>query len=89
MATVSFTKNLQRFVDTHESQVDGDNIAQVLDAVFTSNPTLKSYILDHQRAVRKHLGIFIDGELISDRQHLNDSVKPNSKIMVVQALSGG
>jgi hypothetical protein len=33
--------------------------------------------------------VFIDGELVRDRDTLSDSVRPNSLVDVIQALSGG
>jgi hypothetical protein len=33
--------------------------------------------------------IFIDGEMVRDRNGLTDRVKPDSVIDVIQALSGG
>jgi hypothetical protein len=33
--------------------------------------------------------VFIDGELVRDRDGLSDPVAPNSTIDVIQALSGG
>jgi hypothetical protein len=33
--------------------------------------------------------VFIDGELVRDREGLSDAVAPNSMIDVIQALSGG
>jgi hypothetical protein len=33
--------------------------------------------------------VFIDGELVHDRDTLSDAVQPNSLVDVIQALSGG
>ena len=58
-------------------------------AVFEQVPKLRSYILDDQGAVRTHVVIFVDGIAIHDRKQLSDSVRPDSEIFVMQALSGG
>ena len=50
---------------------------------------LKSYVLDDQGAVRKHVAIFLDGETIEDREHLTDRIVSRGEIFVMQALSGG
>jgi hypothetical protein len=52
-------------------------------------PALRSYLLDDQERLRQHVSVFIDGELIVDRERLTDAVAPASEIYVVQALSGG
>jgi len=33
--------------------------------------------------------VFVDSELIHDREGMTDEVQPNSEIYVMQALSGG
>ena len=89
MAEVSFTRNLARHVNADACVASGSTIGEVLNEVFTQNPELKSYIVDDQGAVRKHMGVFVDGDLISDRTKLTDPVNADSKVHVVQALSGG
>jgi sulfur-carrier protein len=89
MATVSFTPNLQRHVACPRSEAAGTTVREVLDAVFAGNPQARSYVLDDQSALRKHMAIFIDGRVIKDRTRLSDPVTKSSAIYVFQALSGG
>ena len=44
---------------------------------------------DDQGALRKHVTIFMNSEMIRDRKGLSDPVRENSDIYVAQALSGG
>ena len=62
---------------------------EVLDHIFNEIPRLRGYVVNERGAVRKHMTIFLDGELITDRRTLSDPVKENSEIYVMQALSGG
>jgi hypothetical protein len=64
-------------------------VREVLDNLFVALPRARSYVLDDQAALRRHMSIFIDGEMISDRQHLSDPVQADSHIYIFQALSGG
>ena len=89
MAKVSFTPNIQRHVACRETEAPGRTVREVLDQVFAGNPRARSYVLDDQAALRKHMTVFIDGEIIHDRVHLSDSVTETSNIYVFQALSGG
>jgi sulfur-carrier protein len=89
MATVSFTRNIQRHVACPDTAAPGKSVREVLDGVFADNPRARGYVLDDQGALRKHMLIFIDGEVIHDRQHLSDRVTDASAIHVFQALSGG
>jgi hypothetical protein len=57
--------------------------------VFAENPQARSYVLDDQAALRRHMTIFVDGRMIRDRARLSDAVRADSTIYVFQALSGG
>jgi hypothetical protein len=64
-------------------------VREVLDRVFADNPVARGYVLDDQAALRRHMTIFVDGRMITDRQGLSDPVRETSSIHVFQALSGG
>jgi molybdopterin converting factor small subunit len=89
MAKVIFTANIQRHVACPEAQAPGGTVREVLDNVFAENAQARSYVLDDQRALRRHMTIFVDGRMIRDRAGLADRVAENSTIYVAQALSGG
>jgi molybdopterin synthase sulfur carrier subunit len=89
MAMVSFTQNIQRHVPCPETEAPGASVREVLDQVFAGNPRARAYVLDDQAALRKHMIIFIDGEIIRDRARLSDPVTATSHIHIYQALSGG
>ena len=89
MAKVFFTTNLRRHVDCPEAEAPGATVRAVLDAVFTTQPRLRGYVLDDQAALRKHMAIIVDGRSLKDRTGLSDAVGPASEIYVLQALSGG
>ena len=67
----------------------GSTLKDVLQEVETRYPGLRTYVLDEQHNLRKHVNIFIDGTLIKDRAALSDSFSDNSEIYIMQALSGG
>jgi molybdopterin synthase sulfur carrier subunit len=89
VAKVAFTPNIQRHVACPETEAAGDSVREVLDNVFAENPQARSYVLDDQAALRRHMTIFVDGRIIRDRVHLSDRVTATSSIFVFQALSGG
>lgn len=89
MATVRFTKNIQRHVECPTREIPGSALRVILDDYFRENPRARGYVLDEQGRVRQHMVVFIDGELVRDRDGLSDAVQPNSVIDVIQALSGG
>jgi sulfur-carrier protein len=67
----------------------GATVREVLDKAFASSPELRSYLLDDQGRVRRHVAIFVNGETIGDRAGLSDPVAPDAEVFVMQALSGG
>ena len=89
MALVTFTKNIQRHVECPPSEAHGRTVREVLDAVFAANPRARSYVLDDQGALRKHMVIFVDGHAIRDRTGLTDPASDRADVYIMQALSGG
>jgi len=89
MTTLSFTPNLRRHVETPDAFAEGATVRLVLDRYFAANPVVRGYVLDDQGALRKHVAIFLNHELIRDRVGLTDPVQEGDNIFVVQALSGG
>lgn len=89
MAKVFFTPNLQQHVLCQQAESVGDTVREVLDGVLSANPEARRYLLDEQSILRKHIAIFVDGDLVSDRVNLSDAVSETSSIYVFQALSGG
>jgi molybdopterin converting factor small subunit len=89
MSRVSFTENLKRHVACPPKNVDGGTVRAALEAVFADNPALREYIFDDQSRLRRHVTVFINNEMIKDRDALSDAVAPDDEVFVFQALSGG
>jgi sulfur-carrier protein len=89
MPTVSFTRALERFLPAPSAMVEGATVGAALAAVFASRPALRGYVLDDQGALRRHVAVYVNGRLVSDRNGLTDPVGPRDEIYVFQALSGG
>jgi molybdopterin synthase sulfur carrier subunit len=89
VARVTFTANLQRHLSCPDLTVPGSTVRVVLDQVFAVEPRLRSYILDDQDRVRRHVAIYVNGDRIADRERLSDPVDDDDEVFVFQALSGG
>jgi molybdopterin synthase sulfur carrier subunit len=89
MATVRFTQNIQRHVPCPTREVPGLTLRDVLDNYFRDNEQARGYVLDERGRIRQHMVVFIDGDLVHDRERLSDTVRTDSQIDVIQALSGG
>jgi hypothetical protein len=89
MAHVTFTRHVAQLAPPAASAFAGATLADVLASVFADYPQLRSYILDDQGGVRKHIAIFIDGSLRSRDSVLQTPLDAASDVYVMQALSGG
>ncbi|MEO3430329.1 MoaD/ThiS family protein [Pelagibius sp. CAU 1746] len=89
MPQVTFTANLQRHLDVPSLEVDGTRVGDVLAQVFKRKPRLRSYIVDDQGRLRRHVNVFVNSQMIADREGLSDTVRPDDEVFVFQALSGG
>jgi hypothetical protein len=89
MAHLFFAASIQRHVPTPERETDARTLGEALETVFVEQPRLRGYILDDQGALRKHLSVFIDGQPVRDRHRLSDALAGESRVYVIQALSGG
>jgi hypothetical protein len=89
LVRVVFTPNLQRHIACPPVEVAAATVREALDAAFAGNERARSYVLDDQAALRKHMVVFVNGDRIADRIHLSDRVPENGEIYVLQALSGG
>jgi len=85
MARVAFTGNLKRHVDARTARAEGTSVGAVLESLFAANPRLRSYVVDDQGRLRKHVNVYVNDA----RAELDTPVGADDEIFVFQALSGG
>jgi molybdopterin synthase sulfur carrier subunit len=88
---VSFTRHLLRFFpDLGDGErVQASTVAEVVRALDARHRGLASYLVDETGALRQHVNIFVGDELVHDRRALSDRVEEDTKVHILQALSGG
>ena len=89
MVEVTFAKAFRRHVDCPAASVAGSTVGEALAEYFSPRPQVRGYVLDDVGAVRKHVAVFVNDDLIGDRSTLSDPVSAGDRIHVFQALSGG
>jgi hypothetical protein len=89
MAKITFTQQLRRFTEVPEIDTDATTLRNALEAAFAMNVQLRGYIIDEQGHLRPNVVIFIDGNRVSDRITLTNTLAADSHVYVLQALSGG
>ena len=87
MAELHFTSWLREIVPNGPLTADG--VAAALGQVFSELPHVRGYVLDERGQLRKHVCIFADGKRLPRAAALSQSIRPDSKLYVMQALSGG
>ena len=70
-------------------RVAAATLREALAAAFAAAPGLRSYVLDEQGNVRKHVAVFVNSQMIADRARLEVPLGEDDKVMVIQALTGG
>lgn len=90
MPTVRFTSALAAFFPgLKPMELEGGTVREIMNALTEIYPNLNRYVLDEKGALRKHVNIFVNQQLITDKVGLSDTVGPTDEIFVIQALSGG
>ena len=89
MAHLHFTSWLRTIVPDSPREADGATVGAALAALFAQEPHVRGYVLDEQGRLRKHVCIFADGRRLPHASALAHAIRPNSKLYVMQALSGG
>lgn len=90
MARVSFTRHLNRFFpELGEEVVEASTVAELIQTLDKRYPGLAAYLIEDDGSLRKHVNVFVEDVLIRDRRSLSDPLAAESKVYVMQALSGG
>lgn len=92
MAKVELTRHLYTFFPDLEGTdvlVEASTVADVVREMDKVAPGFAFYVCDERGRLRRHVNIFVEDERIADRQRLTDRVEPNSRVFIMQALSGG
>jgi sulfur carrier protein ThiS len=89
MVVVEFAPSLRRHVECAPQLVAQGSLREVLETALKAAPELAHYVFDDQRAVRKHVAVFVNRQMVLDRSHLNQPLAPGDRVLVIQALTGG
>lgn len=88
MIKVHLTANLQKYYPVHQFEVDANTVLDLLEKMDQVQKLFSTYILDDEKSVRKHVNIFIDGELLPKKE-TRRALRAGSTVHIMQALSGG
>ncbi|MBO9680146.1 MAG: MoaD/ThiS family protein [Acidovorax sp.] len=89
MPHVEFAPALTRHVPCAPQQVAAPTLRAALDRALDAAPALRSYVLDEQGAVRRHVAVFVNARQIASRSALDIPLEDGDRVVVIQALTGG
>lgn len=92
MAKVELTKHLYTFFPDLEGKeliVNASTVADVVQEMEKIAPGFAFYVCDERGRLRRHVNIFVEEEMITDRRRLSDRLDAGSRVFIMQALSGG
>ncbi len=89
MARLEFAPSLQRHVPCPPVCADAGCLREAMAQAWKIRPALQPYLLDEQGCVRRHVALFINGQLLHDRKDLSRPLGATDSVYIAQALSGG
>jgi molybdopterin synthase sulfur carrier subunit len=69
--------------------IEASSVAEVIQRLEELAPGVAFYICDELGRLRKHVNVFVAGEMLVDRRALSDAVDASTSVFITQALSGG
>jgi branched-chain amino acid aminotransferase len=86
MALVRVRGPLKRLAgDRSEHAIEGGSVGELLAELERSHPAAKGWILDERGVLRRHINVFVNGELVGQ----DTQVSSDDEIDVLPAISGG
>jgi molybdopterin synthase sulfur carrier subunit len=92
MPSVKMTQHLYRFFPQLKDRmitVPAGSVAEVLLAINEIAPGFTDYVLDEHGALRRHVNISINDNIVIDKINLSDCVPDDGTVYIFQSLSGG
>jgi len=92
VAVVEWTAHLKTLFPVLGSgplSLSAGTVAEAVSELERRAPGIAFYICDELGRLRRHVNIFVDGELIVDRRALSDRLGEDTRVFIAQALSGG
>jgi sulfur-carrier protein len=75
--------------DRSELMLSAATVRSALEQLEQSHPAIYRSVCDETGAVRRHIHLFVNNSLISDRQGLDTTLAPGDVLSIMPAVSGG
>ena len=85
MAVVCVHGPLRKLAGGPQHELTGATVAELLRELEAAHPELSGWIVDERGLIRRHINIFVNGELGAERTAVADG----DRVEVLPAISGG
>jgi len=89
-STLKIPSPLRSFTNDQASlNVNGKNIKEVLNELFSEYPDIKGHLMEDDENLRNFVNIFINGENVRQKEGLSTQVNDDSDIRIIPSIAGG
>jgi molybdopterin converting factor small subunit len=86
MAVIRLREPLKRLASGRsEHTLEGATVSELLRGLERDHPPLAGWILDERGVIRRHINVFVNGELAA----ADSAVREGDVVDVIPAISGG
>jgi molybdopterin converting factor small subunit len=85
MALVILRAPLSELAGGRRHAVAGDTVGEALAALERTLPQLRGWVLDEQGRSRRHVNVYVNGQLAQD----GTTLAPDDRVHVLPAITGG
>jgi molybdopterin synthase sulfur carrier subunit len=89
MAKVRLSGSLRQTVGRAEVKAEGATVGEVLGSLARAHAGLEALLFDAKGGLRRHVGVYLNGEDVRFGQGLEAAVSAGDEITVLQAMAGG
>jgi sulfur-carrier protein len=85
MALVLLRAPLSELAGGRQHALEGRTVQEALVALEASCPTLAGWVLDERRSIRRHVNVYVNGQLAQEDTPVGDA----DRVQVLPAITGG
>lgn len=86
MATVELTAALRALTEGDRAvECEATTVRDALIELEARYPAMRGWVLDERRALRRHISVFVNGEL----GDIDDALDADDRLVVLPAITGG
>lgn len=89
MIKVALTANLKTYYPESRFEMDALSLRELLASMDRVRPRFSHYILEDHNKIRRHVNIFVNGQVLTDKTDIDTELPPGAEVHIMQALSGG